>query len=433
MEAVVYKTQKYPAYKDSGIDWLGEIPEHWELRRVKYLFKEINERSFDGQDDLLSVSQYTGVTKKADNIEEGDLLTNASSLEGYKKVRKGELVSNIMLAWNGSLGFSPFNGITSPAYSVYRLEGNCSKQYFHYLLRSEIYKAEFKRNSSGVIESRLRLYTDDFFRIRSLFPPLIEQTSIASFLDRQTALIDKAIGIKEKQIKLLKERRQIIIHKAVTRGLNPNVKMKESGVDWIGEIPEHWVLVKNRSLFHERNEPGNDNLPLLSISIHSAVSSEELEDDANLRGKIKIENKSSYKLVKVGDIAFNMMRAWQGAIGAVRVEGMVSPAYIVAKPRQSMNSDYFEYQFRTKSYIQQMDLNSKGITDFRKRLYWNEFKQLVSILPPYSEQEKISLFISTLNLKIDKAISSKEKEIEKLKEYKATLINSAVTGRIKVC
>jgi len=157
------------------VEWLGEIPEHWETRRIKYIFNEINERSENGNEDLLSVSQYTGVTNKSDKVQEGGMLTNALTLEGYKKVTKGDLISNIMLAWNGSLGFSPFNGITSPAYSIYRIYGDNDNRYFHYLLRTELYKAEFKRNSSGVIESRLRLYTDDFFKIESILPPLLNK------------------------------------------------------------------------------------------------------------------------------------------------------------------------------------------------------------------------------------------------------------------
>lgn len=426
------KVQKYPAYKDSGVEWLGEIPEHWEVTRIKNLFKEINERSSSGDEELLSISQYSGVTRKSDKLEEGDLLTTASTLEGYKKVYKGDLVSNIMLAWNGSLGFSPFEGITSPAYCTYRLQGKNNKQFFHYLLRTEIYKAEFKRNSSGVIDSRLRLYSDDFFRIVALCPPLPEQTAIAQFLDRKTALIDQAIDIKQKQIELLKERRQILIHQAVTRGLDPDVKIKDSGVKWIGEVPEHWEVVKNRELFQERKEPGNENLPLLAVSIHTAVSSEELSAEENIRGRIRIEDKSQYKLVEIGDVVFNMMRAWQGAIGAVSTKGMVSPAYVVARPKKTFDSNFFEYQYRTETFIKQMDRSSKGITDFRKRLYWNEFKQLVTILPPPNEQQEISRFISALNAKTDKAFFCKQQEILKLQEYKATLINSAVTGKIKV-
>lgn len=185
-------SDKYPAYKDSGVEWLGEIPENWELKRFKFLFKEINERSNDGSEDLLSVSQYTGVTKKSDKVEDGDLLTTASTLEGYKKVCQNDLVINIMLACNGSLGFFPYDGITSPAYSIYRLKKGNSERFFHYLLRSQIYKSEFKRKSSGVIESRLRLYTDDFFAIWSILPSPSEQTAIAKFLDDKTVKIDRA-------------------------------------------------------------------------------------------------------------------------------------------------------------------------------------------------------------------------------------------------
>jgi type I restriction enzyme, S subunit len=279
---------------------------------------------------------------------------------------------------------------------------------------------------------RSTLGPTDLLNLPFVKPKFEEQAAIAQFLDSKIYQIGKAIIIKEKQIELLKERRQVLIHQAVTRGLNPDAPMKDSGVEWIGELPAHWDIVRNKTLFQERKEPGNESLPILSVSIHSAVSSEEISDEENIRGKIRIEDKSNYKLVNVNDVAFNMMRAWQGAIGAVRVEGMVSPAYVVAKPTKTINSNYFEYQYRTERFIQQMDRVSKGITDFRKRLYWDEFKQLLTILPPEVEQEQISEFISKLHLKIDNAILSKQNEIEKLKEYKASLINSVVTGKIKV-
>lgn len=238
--------QRYEKYKNSGIDWLGEIPEHWEVRKIKYLFNEINERALDGSGDLLSVSQYSGVQKKVDKLNEGDLLTNASTLEGYKVVRKKQLVSNIMLAWNGSLAFSDYDGITSPAYCVYELQANNYYKYFHYLLKTDIYKSEFKRKSSGVIESRLRLYTEDFFSISSILPSIHEQYSIAKFLDDKCKKIDAAVNLKEQQIEKLKELRQITIHNAVTKGIShlkgEVLPMKDSGIDWIGEIPEHWEV-----------------------------------------------------------------------------------------------------------------------------------------------------------------------------------------------
>ena len=136
-----------------------------------------------------------------------------------------------------------------------------------------------------------------------------------------------------------------MIQNAVTRGLDPNVPMRDSGVEWIGEIPAHWQVVANRSLFKERVEPGRDGLPLLMVSIHSGVSDDEVSEEDNIRGRVKIEDKSKYNLVKPGDIVFNMMRAWQGAIGAVNVIGMVSPAYIIAEPIAPVNSHFYEYQY----------------------------------------------------------------------------------------
>ena len=419
------KIIKYPVYKDSGVQWMANVPSHWELKKFKRVFYEIKRRS--------NVELNCGSISFGKVVYKDDEKIPVSTKKSYQVVLKGDfLVNPLNLNYDLislRIALSEIDVVVSSGYIVLNSSINLDKNYFKYFLhRFDV--AYMKLLGSGV---RQTLNYNDIANCDLIFPPLEEQTAIAKFLDHKTALIDQAVEIKQKQIELLKERRQILIHKAVTRGLNREVKLKDSGVEWIGEIPQHWVIVKNGSLLLERNEPGNDNLPLLSISIHTAVSSAELDDEENLRGKIKIENKSNYKFVSAGDIAFNMMRAWQGAIGAVRVEGMVSPAYIVAKPSQPMNSDFFEYQFRTQSYIRQMDRNSKGITDFRKRLYWNEFKQLLSIQPPISEQEEISFFISTLNLKTDIAISSKEQEIEKLKEYRATLINSAVTGKIKVC
>ena len=170
----------------------------------------------------------------------------------------------------------------------------------------------------------------------------------------------------------------------------------------------------------------------MTVSIHHAVSDNQLEDDDNVRGKIRIESKKEYKLVKPGDLVYNMMRAWQGGIGAVRTKGLVSPAYIVVTPIKKINSQYFEFLTRTKLFINEMDKESKGITDFRKRLYWGEFKNLMILAPNLEEQNAIVAHIEAQSAKIDKAITLQEQQIEKLKELKATLIDGAVTGKIRV-
>jgi type I restriction enzyme S subunit len=340
---------RYESYKDSGVKWLDDLPSHWEIKRIKYLFAEINERSFDGSEDLLSVSQYTGVTNKSERTEDGEMLTNAATLEGYKKVWEGDLVTNIMLAWNGSLGFSPYNGITSPAYSIYRLKTKAVNKYFHYLFRTELYKSEFKRNSSGVIESRLRLYTDDFFRIWSILPPLPEQTAIAEFLDLKTALIDQAIEIKQKQIELLKERRQILIHKAVTRGLNPNVKMKDSGVEWIGEIPEHWEVkrLKDICFINLNSLPENTNsnfefnyVDIGSVTLESGICNTEEFIFKNAPSRAR-------RIAKTGDTIISTVRTYLKAIDfidQVKSSNIYSTGFAVLQPKEFICPEFLKGQ-----------------------------------------------------------------------------------------
>ena len=441
MVEVENKIQRYENYKDSGVEWLGEIPEHWETRRIKYIFNEINERSDNGDEDLLSVSQYTGVTNKSDKVEAGGMLTNAMTLEGYKKVKRGDLVSNIMLAWNGSLGFSPFDGITSPAYSIYRIYGDNYNRYFHYLLRTELYKAEFKRNSSGVIESRLRLYTDDFFKIESILPPLQEQTQIAQFLDDKTSKIDAAIGIKEQQIQLLKERKQILIHKAVTRGLNPKVKLKDSGVEWIGEIPEHWEVRPLRNIGRTQNglsksgEYFGTGFPFLTYG--------DVYGNRTVPGKLSglaestIDDRKQFSIVE-GDVFFTRTSETVEDIGfsstcLESVENGTFAGFLIRfRPDnnildKSFSRFYFSSSTHRPFFVGQMNLV------IRASLSQDHLKRLPVLLPPLSEQKEISDYIENASQKIETAIGLKQQEIEKLKEYKSSLINGVVTGKVRVC
>jgi type I restriction enzyme S subunit len=420
----------YEEYKDSGVEWLGEIPAHWKVIRVKNVFRLVIEPSEKNNDhELLSIYTDIGVKPRKELEEKGN---KASTTDGYWLVKKGDFIVNKLLAWMGAIGLSEYEGVTSPAYDILRPTKPIDGYFYHYLFRTRRCTSELKKHSRGIMEMRLRLYFDKFGVVEIPYPSKEEQTAIVTYIETRSTKIDQAISIKEQQIALLKERKQILIQNAVTRGLDPNVPMRDSGVEWIGEIPEHWAILANRVLLRERVEPGEDGLPLLSVSIHTAVSSEEISEDENIRGRIKIEDKTKYNLVQPGDIVFNMMRAWQGAIGAVKVKGMVSPAYIIAVPNEKIVSSYFEYQYRCPEFIQQMDRNSKGITDFRKRLYWGEFKQLVTVVPPIEEQTAIVAHIETESAKIDQAISIQQQQIDKLKEYKATLINSAVTGKIKM-
>lgn len=248
-------TRRYPAYKESGVEWLGEVPEGWDVRRFKTILREREERSADGSETLLSVSAYTGVTPRSENIDEGDFISRAESLEGYKVCYPSDLVMNIMLAWNRAQGVSAHGGIVSPAYAVFELTSAILPAYLNYLVRSNEYCLYFKAHSSGVIDSRLRLYPDQFGALHCIFPPLPEQTAIAAFLDRETAKIDALVAEQRRLIDLLREKRQAVISHAVTKGLNPGARMKPSGVDWLGDVLEGWEVRRIKNLASASTRP----------------------------------------------------------------------------------------------------------------------------------------------------------------------------------
>ncbi len=213
--AVTRGLNEHVKLKDSGVDWISEIPEHWEVKRFKSIFTECKDVSTTGTEDLLSVSEYYGIARRTDKMEDGEYETRAESLVGYKLCQKGDLVINIMLAWKRGLGISDYNGIVSPSYAVYRGR-RIIPHYFHYLMRTDKYIAEYKRNSTGIIDSRLRLYTDKFNDIKAIVPPLSEQKQIAAYLDERCAKIDEAVTIIDKQIDALKRLKRSLINEVVT-------------------------------------------------------------------------------------------------------------------------------------------------------------------------------------------------------------------------
>lgn len=215
-ETVTRGLDKTVAMKDSGVEWIGDVPAHWEVKRVKEVFVESKSKSTTGDETLLSVSEYTGVTQKKGNGGEDDFLSNAESLVGYKICKVGDLVINIMLAWKRGLGVSSFCGIVSPSYAVYSPLKKVNSLFFHYLLRTEDAIAEFKRNSTGIIESRLRLYTDSFYALSVAVPPFDEQAAIAAYLDSKTAHIDRIVATINTQIDKLRELRKTLINDIVT-------------------------------------------------------------------------------------------------------------------------------------------------------------------------------------------------------------------------
>jgi|SRR5690554_51253 len=428
----------YMLFKNSDTKWLGRIPSHWYLCRIKHAallnpplslsnpghgekacFIPMESVSASGKVNYNVVKEVKELRNGFTNFQHGDVIV--AKITPCFENGKGAYLTGMPMR----LGFG------STEFHVLRAQGGNSSKFLYFLIKSNLFMKQGEALMTGSAGQK-RVPSSFLANFYFAAPPLKEQEAIVSFLDQKLSQIEKAVSAKEQQITLLKERKQILIQNAVTRGLNSNAPMRDSGVEWIGEIPAHWEIMANRTFFKERVEQGREGLPLLSVSIHSGVSEAEIPEEENVRGRVKIEDKTKYNLVQPGDIAFNMMRAWQGAIGEVRTEGMVSPAYTIAIPSPRILARYFEHLYRSPVFIQQMDRYSKGITDFRKRLYWDGFKQLITLLPPLKEQKAIVEYINRELAKQDQAVALLGEQITKLKEYKATLINSAVTGKIKV-
>ena len=419
----------YPAYKDSGVPWLGEVPEHWEVRRLKYVLHECDKRSSEGNEQLLRVSQYTGVTqrKRVDGGDEPD--TRAQSLVGYKCVSPDELVVNIMLAWNGSMGVSKFFGIASPAYCVYRFGDIAMPWYFHYLLRSSVYMARIKVVSTGVIESRLRLYTDDLFRLEAIVPPLPEQAAIVRFIDHADRRISRFIRTKLKLIKLLEEQKQAIIHRAVTRGLDPNVRLKPSGVEWLGDVPEHWEIVLNQRIFKEEIRPhyGLPEIPLSLSQKDGLIPTDSMQERS-----LQTSSYDNWKVTVAGDLVLNRFKAHLGVFFASNLKGIVSFHYGVFLPRRLLVTKYFELLYHTNVYKNIYAGRSNGMTVGLQNLSNQNFYNVHSVVPPVQEQMEIVLFVEKITVRMNDLIQKAQREIALIREYRTRLSADVVTGKLDV-
>ena len=421
---------RYESYKPSGVKWLGNVPAHWEVRPGFTCFKENKDRNKGLVENTVLSLSYGRIVIKPEEKLTGLV---PESFESYQLIKPGDIVIRTTDLQNDQtslrVGYAKDKGMITSAYLGLRCHPEINPEYVFRLLESYDALKVFYGMGSGL---RQNIDFWDFKRLPVPLPPRDEQDRIVVFLEQKTAEIDAAIAKKERLIELLEEQKRVLISKAVTQGLDHRLGVKKSGITWLGEVPAHWRLLPNKALFRERKELGKPDLPILSVSLHSGVSDQEQDETENIRAKIRIEDKTSYKRVFPGDVAYNMMRAWQGAIGVVRVDGQVSPAYVVAAPRAEIHGAYFEHLYRTEGFIREMDRFSKGITDFRKRLYWDEFKQLMTLLPPISEQIEIAEFVERIGHKTAQASASALAEIEKLRELRHVLVAQTVTGQVRV-
>ena len=410
-------------YKDSGIEWIGKIPETWAIERMKGLFTERNERDCKGK-TLLSVSQYYGIRPKSEtDIADSHI---AESYDDYKVVCQGDFVMNIMLAWNGSYAVSDYNGMVSPAYCVFKFRKDCCEKYFHYLLRTNGYPTAFKTMSRGVIDSRLRLYPEQFYTFPVILPPVEEQQRIADYLDLKCGEIDSLVGLQEQMIEKLKAYKQSVITEAVTKGLDPNAKLVPSGIDWIGEIPEGWNTIRIKYLLRERKERSEtgEEEPLSMSQKCGLIPTKDMDMIPNMASSF-----IGAKVVHISDLVFNKLKAHLGVFSVSKYYGLVSPDYAVYFSTGRTELKYLEYLFKTPQCIGEFRKRSTGVGAGLTRLYTADLFSILIPFPPLSEQHSIATYLDEKCADIDRLIALKQQKIEALKDYKKSIIYEAVTGK----
>ena len=429
--------KKYNKYKPSGVEWLGEIPEHWNiLPGLSFIYENKDRNKGMIRNTVLSLS-YGNIRVKGENELTGLV---PESFETYQFVNKGDLIFRPTDLQNDTVSLrssiSEYEGIITNAYLNLRFRPKASSKFYHYFFRSIDNNKIIYGLGSGLRQNISYL---DFRRFPFPFPPKEEQTAIANFLDDKTAKIDQAIAIKQKQIQLLKERRQILIHKAVTKGLNDNVNLKDSGVEWIGEIPEHWEVKKLSGLcnFIRGNSTfGKDELLCIGDYVALQYGKTYKVDEINDSYSFYV-NDEFYKETQVVKYEDTILISTSETIEDLGHSayynrndvGLIGGEQILLNPNNKKVNGHYLY-FYSKLFSKELRKYATGIKVFRFNV--NNLKTIYISIPSLTEQTEIAEFIETATTKITTAISLKEQEIDKLKEYKMSLIDGVVTGKVKV-
>lgn len=418
--------------KDSGIEWIGEIPENWSIVRFKDLYR--NKKEIVGD----KVAEYerlaltlNGVILRNKEDSEG---LQPEKFDGYQILHKDDFIFKMIDLQNIStsrVGLSPFDGLVSPAYIRFcpKKENQYSK-FVYYFLMSMYYNCVF--NSLGGNGVRSALNAVDMGQLLIPYPNVEEQQVIVNKIEIKCVEIDKLISNQQEQIDKLKEYKQSVITEAVTKGLDPTVPMKDSGVEWIGQIPENWKITRIKNVYNLRNEKNFKELSEVNlISLYTDKGVVQHSDLVETTGN-KAVTADGYKLVYVNDIVVNIILCWMGAIGKSNYNGVTSPAYDVYKPFENVSSDYYHYLFRTKNFNAECYRHGRGIMLMRWRTYSNEFMSIDVPCPPIATQQQIADYLDDKCGKIDQLIAIKQQKIDKLQQYKKSLIYEYVTGKKEI-
>ncbi|MBQ7872610.1 MAG: restriction endonuclease subunit S [Clostridia bacterium] len=414
--------------KNSGVQWIGEIPADWNVAKVKNHFNNAKEiagvRSADYERLALTMK---GVIKRSKDDSDG---LQPADFNTYQIVENNNLIFKLIDLQNvttSRVGLSPFTGLVSPAYIRLMQAGGIfpkfAEYYFLMMWRNEIF------NSLGDSGVRSSLNATELLNLPVVHPNLEEQSRIVSFLDNQCSEIDTLISDIQSQIETLEQYKRSVITEAVTKGLNSNAEMKDSGIEWIGMIPSHWYVDKIK--YHlKRNEPRNPgNVQVLSVYREYGIIPKDSRDDNH---NVTSEDTSKYKYVRPGDLVINKMKAWQGSLAVSKYEGIVSPAYFIYNfTDEKFNKQYFHFLVRA-CYKEEFRRISGGIREGQWDLPAEAFENVLVLLPPIEEQNIIVDYLDAKCSEIDACINTKKEQLSTLESYKKSLIYEYVTGKKEV-
>lgn len=424
---MIGELKPYPEMKDSGVEWLGKVPAHWDIQRGKYIFRCVDERSKTGDEELLTVSATNGVIPRK---ETSVTMFKAESYVGYKLCWPDDLVINSLWAWGRGLGFSKYHGIVSTAYGVYRLRSRSkvAPLYLHVLVRSTPFHWELRIRSKGIWISRLQLTDESFLGSELPLPPVSEQTAIVRYLDYVERRVRQFVKAKQKLIRLLEEQKQAIIHRAVTRGLDPDIPLKDSGVEWLGEVPSHWDV--------QRLKVGVANIVELTTDKNSGELYIALEQVESWTGRILETGlntvfDSQVKRFKAGDILFGKLRPYLAKVTRPNCSGVCVGEFLVLRPKAGrLNAAYIEKFLRSKSVIDVISAATFGAK--MPRADWAFIGSIEQLIPPFAEQTAIAEYLDKATANIDAIITRTRREIALLQEYHTRLTADVVTGKVDV-
>ena len=411
--------------KDSGIEWVGAIPQNWQLSKIGSLYTQRNEKVSDKDYQPLSVTMQ-GILPQ--------LATAAKTDDGdnRKLVRVGDFAINSRSDRRGSCGISPLDGSVSLINIILTPRTAMHPGYYNWLFHTTLFADEFYKWGHGIVAD---LWTTRWQEMKSITVPVpeyAEQERIAAFLDAECAEIDAVLEKTRASIEEYKKLKQAVITQAVTKGIRGDRPMKNSGIEWIGEIPAEWDVVRIKNLFDYRNE--RNFKPLEEVNLISLYTDKGVVQHCDLDETTgnKASNADGYKLVYENDIVVNIILCWMGAIGRSAYFGVTSPAYDVYSPKQKTNSKFYHYLFRTNGFSGDCYKVGRGIMAMRWRTYSDQFRAIKVVSPPQSEQEEIVEYLDEKCEGIDDLIAKKQQYLTEIENYKKSLIYEYVTGKKEV-